>query len=52
MAKESKEIKCTVEFTEGYQERLTQALVDIYYQRKAKGTLGEIKKLLHKDKTA
>lgn len=32
MAKK-KEYKCTVEFTEGWQERITQAFVDLYYQR-------------------
>lgn len=42
MAKKKKEIKCTAEYTEGCAQRLTDALVDIYYQRKAMGTLSEI----------
>ena len=44
MAKQKKEIKCTAEYTEGCAQRLTDALVDIYYQRKAQGRLGEIEK--------
>lgn len=35
MAKQKKEIKCTAEYTEGCAQRLTDTLVDIYYQRKA-----------------
>lgn len=34
MAKKRKEMTCTVEVTEGFSQRLTCALVDIYYQRK------------------
>lgn len=34
MAKQQKEYTCTVEYTEGCEQRLTEALVDIYYQRK------------------
>jgi hypothetical protein len=34
MAKQEKEYTCTVEYTEGCERRLTEALVDIYYQRK------------------
>lgn len=34
MAKRQKrEIRCTVEYTEGCDRRLTEALVDIYYRR-------------------
>lgn len=33
MAKQEKEYTCTVEYTEGCERRLTEALVDIYYQR-------------------
>ena len=44
MAKKQKEIKCTAEYTDGCAQRLTDALVDIYYQRKAQGRLGEIEK--------
>ena len=51
MAKKKKEIKCTAEYTEGCAQRLTDALVDIYYQRKAQGRLGEIEKC-KEDKTA
>lgn len=50
MAKK-KEFTCTVEVTEGFPQRLTRALVDIYYQRKRKAAL-EGNKELHKDKTA
>ncbi len=46
-----REIKCTAEYTEGCAQRLTDALVDIYYQRKAQGRLGEIEKY-KEDKTA
>lgn len=46
MAKKQKEIKCTAEYTEGCAQRLIDALVDIYYQRKAQGRLGEIEKYL------
>lgn len=34
MAKNEKEYTCTVEYTEGCEQRLTEALVGIYYQRK------------------
>ena len=51
MAKQKKEIKCTADYTEGCAQRLTDALVDIYYQRKAQGRLGEIEKY-KEDKTA
>lgn len=30
--KEQKEIECTVEFTEGAIDRITDAFVDLYYQ--------------------
>ncbi len=32
--KKEKELECTVEITEGFSDRLTRALVDIYYLRK------------------
>lgn len=35
--KKEKEITCTVEITEGASDRLTSALVDLYYQRKKRG---------------
>lgn len=50
MAKK-KEFTCTVEVTEGFPQRLTCALVDIYYQRKRK-TVPREKNELHDDKTA
>lgn len=34
MAKNEKEYTCTAEYTEGCEQRLTEALVGIYYQRK------------------
>lgn len=34
MAKKEKELTCTVEVTEGFADRLTRGLVDIYYRRK------------------
>lgn len=34
MAKNEKEYTCTVEYTEGCEQRLTEALVGIYYRRK------------------
>ena len=33
MAKKENTYTCTVEYTEGCEKRLTQALVDIYYNR-------------------
>ena len=32
MAKEREEIECTVEYTEGATQRITDAFVDLYYQ--------------------
>lgn len=32
--KEREQIECTVEFTEGAMERITDAFVDLYYQIK------------------
>ena len=37
--KKEKEFTCTVEVTEGFSQRLTCALVDIYYQRKKMAAL-------------
>lgn len=34
MVKETQEIECTVEFTEGAIQRITDAFVDLYYQIK------------------
>ncbi len=51
MAKKKKEITCTVEFTEGATERITNAFVDLYYQIK-KGTYKGPLLPEHKDETA
>lgn len=51
MKKEKKEIKCTAIYTEGCGDRLTKALVDIYYARKRLGIMPEPKKD-NKEKTA
>ena len=32
MAKEREEIECTVEYTEGATQRITDAFVDLFYQ--------------------
>ena len=34
MAKDAQKIECTVEFTEGATQRITDAFVDLYYQIK------------------
>lgn len=34
MARQEQEIECTVEFTEGAIQRITDAFVDLYYQIK------------------
>lgn len=39
MAKKEKELTCTVEVTEGFADRLTRGLVDIYYQRKMRAEI-------------
>ncbi len=44
MAKQEKEYTCTAEYTEGCEQRLTEALVDIYYQRKRDRELGNASK--------
>lgn len=47
MAKKEEEITCTVEFTEGAQQRFTDAFVDLYYKIKkgiSKGPLPEDEK--------
>lgn len=33
MAKANDEFTCTVEFTEGSEQRITEAFVDLYYSR-------------------
>ncbi len=37
--KKEKEFTCTVEVTEGFSDRLTRGLVDIYYRRKMMAAL-------------
>jgi len=37
MARKKTEYTCTVTFTEGWQERLTQGFVDLYYNRLKRG---------------
>ncbi len=38
MAKQKKyEYTCTIEYTEGWQQRVTDALVSLYYQRLRQG---------------
>ena len=41
--KERRQIKCRVTYTEGCSDRLTKALVDIYYSRKMRGESLEVK---------
>lgn len=50
--KKEKEFTCTVEVTEGFADRLTQGLVDIYYQRKRKAEIEGKKPGAHNDETA
>lgn len=50
MARKEKEIKCTVEFTPGAIDRITQALVDTYYA--IKDGIYEEPKKQNKDETA
>lgn len=52
MKKKEKEFTCTVEVTDGFADRLTRGLVDIYYQRKMKAEIEGIEPEVHKDETA
>lgn len=53
MAKrKEKELTCTVEVTEGFADRLTRGLVDIYYQRKMKAEIEGSEPEIHKEETA
>ena len=53
MAKKTeKELTCTVEVTEGFADRLTRGLVDIYYQRKMKEQIEGRESATHKEETA
>ena len=54
MARKKKEYYCTVQVTEGFADRLTEGLVDVYYNLKKEGLLPtkeEIEKY-EKEKTA
>lgn len=46
-AKKERKVNCIVTYTEGWQGRFTEALLDIYYQRKREGRLGELKGFEH-----
>lgn len=37
MARKQQEYTCTVTLTDGWQQRLTDAFVDLYYKRKEQG---------------
>lgn len=50
--KKEKEFTCTVEVTDGFADRLTRGLVDIYYQRKMKAEIEGREPEVHKDETA
>lgn len=43
---------CTVEFTEGWEQRFTQALVDLYYQRLERGAENLVNKEENKKASA
>lgn len=49
MARNKEEYTCTATYTEGCERRLTEALVELYYQRKQKE---EIERMTKKEKTA
>ncbi len=50
--KKEKEFTCTVEVTEGFADRLTRGLVDIYYRRKMMAEIEGKAPGTHKDGTA
>lgn len=50
MARKKPEYRCTAEYTEGCDKRLTEALVDIYYNR-LKGISGGNLEKIEKEKT-
>lgn len=50
--KKEKEFTCTAEVTEGFADRLTRGLVDIYYQRKLKAEIEGRAPEVHKEETA
>lgn len=51
MPKKQREIECVVTFTEGYEQRFTNALLDIYRQRQEKSKMTDDKDL-DQEKTA
>lgn len=51
MPKKQREIECVVTFTEGYEQRFTNALLEIYRRRQEKVNM-EGPKNLEKEKTA
>nr|WP_288978900.1 hypothetical protein [uncultured Blautia sp.] len=51
MARKQREIECVVTFTEGYEQRFTNALLEIYRQRQEKAKITDTKDL-DKEKTA
>ena len=51
MPKKQKEIECIVTFTEGYEQRFTNALLEIYRQRQENAKMKDTKDL-DKEKTA
>lgn len=50
--KKEKEFTCTVEVTEGFSDRLTRGLVDIYYRRKRMDVIEGKAPETHEDDTA
>ena len=50
--RKEKELTCTVEVTEGFADRLTRGLVDIYYQRKMKAEIEGKTPEVHNEETA
>lgn len=50
--REQKTYTCTVEYTEGCEKRLTEALVDLYYQRKKYGEIEAASNGTAKEETA
>ena len=51
MPKKQKEIECIVTFTKGYEQRFTNALLEIYRQRQENAKMKDTKDL-DKEKTA
>lgn len=51
--KKERELTCTVEVTEGFSDRLTRGLVDIYYRRKMQAEIeGRAPETTHNEETA